>query len=96
VRPMHGRFDPNTPADNRHHAQPSVSGPENAPEIHADPSRRCELLRRRPVARIDGALEEFVRPVGPELAHRRIGLDDGVLQCPGLRSKPGSITFQVH
>src|SRR3954447_18007239 len=45
-----------------------------------DPSRPCGLFRRRPVARIDRTFEEFVRAVGPELAHRWIGLDDRVLQ----------------
>src|SRR3954451_3908158 len=49
-----------------------------------DPSRQCELFRRRPVARIDWVLEEFVRAVCPELAHRWIGLDDRILQSSVL------------
>src|SRR5689334_8662952 len=41
---------------------------------------RLEILRRRPVARVDRILEEVPLLVGPELAHVQVGVDDAVHQ----------------
>ena len=43
-----------------------------------------QVLRGRIVARVDGVFQEVVLVVGPELAHIRIGLDDGVDIFPVL------------
>src|SRR5882672_11499853 len=48
---------------------------------------RClglEVLRGRPVARVDRVLQEVRLLVGPELAHVRVGLDDAVHQATVL------------
>src|SRR5207244_13335438 len=37
-----------------------------------------EVLRRRPVARIDRVLQELLLVIRPELAHVRIRIDDGL------------------
>src|SRR5579859_249843 len=43
-----------------------------------------EVLRRRPVARVDRVLQEFVGLVFPELADVRIGVNHGVHQATVL------------
>src|SRR5438093_13532354 len=38
------------------------------------------MTARREIPRVDRLLQELLRAVLPELAHRRVGVDDGVLQ----------------
>src|SRR5687768_3466466 len=70
------------PADRRNRSPPSASAfrlwmSQNPNDMACPdgPPRSLEVLGRRPLARIDGILQEGFWIVGPELAHRRVGVD---------------------
>src|SRR5579871_2126 len=60
---------------------------------HRGPARAgsLQVACRRVVAGVHGILQEFLRIVGPELAHVRIGVHDGIDQPPLLALDPADI-----
>src|SRR6266446_1041682 len=74
------------PAASRNSSPPSarlfsVWITQNCMDMGAETGRLgLQVLRGRPVARIDRILQELLGLVGPELAHVRVGVDDAVHQ----------------